>query len=57
MTKDEWIATAAAKLKPYEGENSRAYAESLHQTYVLEDGDHWADDPAGAVDMDISYWD
>jgi len=56
MTREEWIAKADAKLKPYEAENSRAYAESLYDTYVVGDGEHWADDPLGAVDMDMSYW-
>lgn len=56
MTKEEWIAKAAAKLRPYEGGNSREYAESLYQTYVEEDGDHWADDPDGAVAEDMTYW-
>jgi hypothetical protein len=56
MTKEEWIAAAAEKLQPHEGDNSRVYAESLYQTYVEEDGDHWANDPHGAVDEDMSYW-
>jgi hypothetical protein len=56
MTKDEWVAAAAAKLQPFELDNSRAYAESLYQTYVEEDGDHWTDDPEGAVAEDMSYW-
>ena len=56
MTKDEWIAKAEAKLKPYEGDNSRAYADSLYETYVVKDGEHWANDPLGAVAMDMSYW-
>jgi hypothetical protein len=41
MNKEEWITAAAAKLEPYEGTNSREYAESLYQTYVEDDGDHW----------------
>jgi hypothetical protein len=56
MTKDEWIAAAAAKLAPYEFDNSRLYAEGLYKTYVEDDGDHWADDPDGAVEEDMSYW-
>jgi hypothetical protein len=56
MNKEEWITAAAAKLEPYEGTNSREYAESLYQTYVEDDGDHWADDPEGAVAEDMTYW-
>lgn len=58
MTKEEWIKAAAAKLQPYEFENSREYAEELYITYVEEDTEPklWADDPEGAVDEDMSYW-
>lgn len=66
MNKIEWIAAAAAKLKPYfegeegdrhQGQTSADYAESLYQTYVEEDSDdEWANDPEGAVAVDMSYW-
>lgn len=56
MTKEDWIAAAAQKLEPYEGINSREYAESLYQTYVIDDGAHWEDDPEGAVTEDMTYW-
>jgi hypothetical protein len=55
MTKEEWIKTAATKLEPYEGINSRAYAESLYETYVEAD-ESWLADPEGAVEEDMSYW-
>lgn len=58
MTKEEWISAAMAKLEPYEGLNSRDYAESLYKTFVEEDTEPklWADDPVGAVEEDMSYW-
>jgi hypothetical protein len=56
MTKEEWISATATKLQSYGMDNSREYAESLYQTYVEDDGDHWADDPDGAVDEDVTYW-
>lgn len=53
MEKEEWVKRAEEKLRPYMGEQSREYAESLYQTYEMEDGD-W--EPEDAVDEDMSYW-
>lgn len=57
MTKEEWIATAVSKLKPYLEGQSASYAASLYETYVEDDGEEWANDPEGAVAEDMSYWD
>ena len=55
LTKDEWINRASLKLQPYI-KDAQKYAESLYQTYIGEGGHHWEDDPEGAVDEDMSYW-
>jgi hypothetical protein len=52
MTKDEWVAAAAEKLKPYLGDKAQEYAEGLYETY--DNGDNWT--PEDAVDEDMSYW-
>lgn len=52
--RDAWVDAAAKILFPYEGDNSRAYAESLYQTFVLDDARDWT--PADAVREDMSYW-
>lgn len=56
MTKEEWITAATTQLQPYDLPDTRAYAESLYQTYVEDDGDVWPNDPLGAVEEDLSYW-
>lgn len=56
MTKEEWISAADAKLQPYGLPYSHEYAEGLYKTYVEGDGDHWANDPEGAVAEDVTYW-
>ena len=56
MTKEEWIAAAAAKLQSYGMNDSQEYAESLYQTYVTENDDDFANDPEGAVAEDVTYW-
>jgi hypothetical protein len=54
-TKDEWIDRAAAKLAPYE--IGRDYAETLYESFVEGFGEDWINDPEGAVDEDMTYWD
>jgi hypothetical protein len=54
MTKEEWISAAEAKLEPYMKDASREYAESLYETYVVEDDPEWS--PEDAVNEDISCW-
>lgn len=57
MKQSEWVDRAVKKLEPYMGEQSKEYAESLYETYVLEDfGLSHHDDPEGAVEEDMSYW-
>ena len=34
--------------------DARDYAETLYETYVLEDSDGWS--PADALAEDMSYW-
>lgn len=57
-TKEAWIDEAAERLKPYMAAGTpasiRDYADSLYQTYVVEDDPDCT--PAAAVDEDITYW-
>lgn len=55
MSKDEWVNAAEALLKRRLRDNSRSYAESLYQTFVIDDGDEWT--PEAAVREDMNYWD
>jgi len=55
LTKDEWIARAAAELHPFGFDDTNSFAEELYKTYCGDDADIWGDDPEGAVVEDLSY--
>jgi hypothetical protein len=54
MSKEAWIDAATERLLPYMPDGTRDYADSLYQTYVVEDDPNCT--PADAVDEDITYW-
>lgn len=59
MNKDEWIKRAEAELtKATPGWTPSAlhdYADGLFDTYAMNDGG-FEDDPEGAVQEDLTYW-
>jgi len=55
MSKEAWIDAAIERLLPYMPDNTREYAESLYQTFVIDFDDPDCT-PGDAVDEDISNW-
>lgn len=55
MSKEAWIDAAAELLLPHGLTDTRGYAESLYETFVIDFGDPDCT-PAEAVDEDISNW-
>lgn len=55
MSKDAWIDAATKRLLPLGLTDTRAYAEELYKTFVIDFGDPDCT-PDEAVDEDLSNW-
>lgn len=61
IDKQEWITRAEKALEsnsPGWSPSARYdYADSLYETYCTDDDGGFENDPEGAVDEDMTYWD